>query len=111
MAHFHSFKIKDVQRKTDDAVSIAFDVPEAMNGTFEFVLGQYLTVRAQVDGTAQQRTYSICSGLDDGELRIAVKRVEGGAFSNFANDNLTEGMELDVMSPLGRFTAKPGENT
>ena len=110
MARFHSLKIKDVQRETDDAVSIAFDVPTDMNGTFEFIPGQYLTVRARIDGAPQQRTYSICSGLDDGELRIAVKRVEGGAFSNFANDNLTAGMELDVMPPLGRFTARPGEH-
>ena len=110
MARFHSLKVKDVQRETDDAVSIAFDVPADMNGTFEFEPGQYLTVRARIDGSPQQRTYSICSGLDDGELRIAVKRVEGGVFSNFANDNLAAGIELDVMPPLGRFTAKPGEN-
>ena len=111
MARFHSLKIKDVQRETDDAVSIAFDVPREMNGTFEFVPGQYLTVRTQIDGAPQQRTYSICSGLDDGELRIAVKRVEGGVFSNFANDNLAAGMEIDVMPPLGRFVARPGESS
>lgn len=105
MPRFHSLVIKDVQRETDDAVSIAFDVPDEMDGTFAFVPGQYLTVRAAVEDTPVQRTYSICSGADDGELRIAVKRVEGGAFSNYANDNLAVGMELDVMAPLGRFTA------
>jgi len=109
MSRFHPLVIKDVQRETDDAVSIAFDVPDTMNGAFDFVPGQYLTVRASVDGTTMQRTYSICSGLDDGELRIAVKRVRGGAFSNFANDNLAAGMALDVMPPLGRFTVMPGE--
>ncbi len=108
MARFHSLVIKDVRRETDDAVSIAFDVPDEMTDTFAFVPGQYLTVRKAVDGAAVQRTYSICSGIDDGELRIAVKRVEGGAFSNYANDNLAAGMAMDVMAPLGRFTAAPG---
>ncbi len=110
MARFHQLKVKDVQRETDDAVSIGFDIPEDMNGTFAYLPGQYLTVRASIDGTPQQRTYSICSGLDDGELRIAVKRVDDGVFSNFANDNIEPGMELEVMPPLGRFTAQPGEN-
>jgi ring-1,2-phenylacetyl-CoA epoxidase subunit PaaE len=108
MSRFHSLVIKDVQRETDDAVSIAFDVPEDTDGAFDFVPGQYLTVRAPIDGAPVQRTYSICSGIDDGELRIAVKRVDGGAFSNYANDNLAVGMKLDVMPPIGRFTAEPG---
>ncbi|MCR9134648.1 MAG: phenylacetate-CoA oxygenase/reductase subunit PaaK [Alphaproteobacteria bacterium] len=107
MSRFHSLVIKDIQRETDDAVSIAFDVPDAVDGDFDFVPGQYLTVRATLDGTPVQRTYSICSGIDDDELRIAVKRVDGGVFSNFANDNLSVGMALDVMAPLGRFTAVP----
>lgn len=109
MTRFHPLKVKDVQRETEDAVSIGFDVPDDIAATFDFLPGQYLTVRTDIDGTPQQRTYSICSGLDDGELRIAVKRVDNGLFSNFANDNLEPGMELDVMPPLGRFTARPGE--
>ena len=107
MAQFHSLKIADVRRETDDAVSIAFSVPDESRAAFAFVPGQYLTLRANVDGEAVQRTYSICSGLDEDELRVAIKRVDGGVFSNFANDNLEPGMELDVMAPQGRFTAKP----
>lgn len=109
MSRFHPLVIKDIRRETDDAVSIAFDVPNGIRKTFAFVPGQYLTVRTRLDGAPVQRTYSICSGIDDGELRIAVKRVDGGTFSNYANDNLSVGMELDVMAPLGRFTAAPDE--
>ena len=107
MARFHSLKIADVRRETPDAVSVAFDVPEDTRNAFAFVPGQYLTLKANVDGEPVQRTYSICSGLDEGELRVAIKRVEGGVFSNFANDNLEAGMEMDVMGPQGRFTAQP----
>ncbi|WP_419911763.1 1,2-phenylacetyl-CoA epoxidase subunit PaaE [Hoeflea sp.] len=107
MARFHSLKIADVRRETPDAVSVAFDVPEASREAFAFIPGQYLTLRANVEGEPVQRTYSICSGLDEGELRVAIKRVEGGVFSNFANDNLEAGMALDVMGPQGRFTAHP----
>ncbi len=107
MARFHSLTVADVRRETDDAVSIAFDVPEQSRDAFSFVPGQYLTLRTDVAGEPVQRTYSICSGTDDGELRVAVKRVDGGLFSNFANDNLSAGMALDVMAPQGRFTALP----
>ncbi|WP_136657283.1 1,2-phenylacetyl-CoA epoxidase subunit PaaE [Nitratireductor sp. XY-223] len=107
MARFHSLKIADVRRETPDAVSIAFDVPEDAKDAFAFVPGQYLTLRTDVGGEPVQRTYSICSGLDEGELRVAIKRVEDGVFSNYANDNLEAGMEVDVMGPQGRFTAQP----
>ncbi|MEX3009081.1 1,2-phenylacetyl-CoA epoxidase subunit PaaE [Hoeflea sp. TYP-13] len=107
MSRFHSLKIADVRRETDDAVSIAFDVPEDTRDAFSFIPGQYLTLKADVDGAPVQRTYSICSALDEGELRVAIKRVDGGVFSNYANDNLSAGMTMDVMAPQGRFTAQP----
>ena len=107
MSRFHSLKIADVRQETEDAVSVAFDVPPEARDAFSFAPGQYLTLRADVNGAPVQRTYSICSGLDEGELRVAIKRVDGGVFSNFANDNLSAGMELDVMAPDGRFTAVP----
>ncbi len=107
MPRFHSLMVADVRRETDDAVSIAFAVPDNARDAFAFVPGQYLTLRTDVDGQAVQRTYSICSGLDEGELRVAIKRVDGGVFSSFANDNLLAGMQMDVMAPQGRFTAEP----
>ena len=70
---------------------------------YSFAPGQYLTLRTTMDGEEVRRSYSICSGPDDGELRIAVKKVDGGAFSSWAADELKAGDELDVMTPTGRF--------
>jgi ring-1,2-phenylacetyl-CoA epoxidase subunit PaaE len=100
---FHRLRISDVRRETPDAVSIAFDVPEVLKPAYRFTPGQYLTVRTSVAGEELRRSYSICSGPEDGELRIAVKRVDSGSFSTWANAELHEGDELDVMTPTGRF--------
>jgi len=104
---FHRLTVRDVRRETADAVSIAFAVPEALADAFAFTPGQYLTLRTRMDGAELRRSYSISSGLDDGELRIAVKRVDGGAFSSFANDGLQAGDAVEVMPPMGRFTHTP----
>ena len=105
--HFHSLQIQDVRRETADAVSLAFTVPDGLRDMYRFTPGQFLTLRAQFDGAEARRSYSICSGADDyesrGELRVAIKRVEGGAFSNWVNDRLVAGTSIDVMSPEGRF--------
>ena len=94
MSAFHSLKIADVRRETADSVSLAFDVPSSLRTTFAFIPGQYLTVRATSDGEEYRRAYSICSGLADGELRIAVKKVPGGKFSTLANEHLQPGAGL-----------------
>jgi ring-1,2-phenylacetyl-CoA epoxidase subunit PaaE len=110
---FHTLTIKDVRRETPDAVSIAFDVPEDLAAAYHYRPGQYLTVRKDIAGEEVRRSYSICSGLDDRELRIAVKRIDGGVFSNFANEQLSAGMPIDVMTPMGRFVLPedPGPRT
>ncbi len=105
MARFHELTLADVRRETADSVSLAFDVPERDRAAFAFVPGQYLTLRAEIDGHDVRRSYSICSGVNDGELRVAIKRVDGGAFSSFANDDLKPGDRLGVMPPDGRFLA------
>ncbi|WP_225770972.1 1,2-phenylacetyl-CoA epoxidase subunit PaaE [Inquilinus sp. Marseille-Q2685] len=102
---FHRLTVQDVRRETADAVSIAFDVPGTLADDYRFTPGQYLTLRATVDGEDLRRSYSICSGPDDGELRIAVKRVEGGVFSDWVNRMLTPGDAIEVMTPTGRFGA------
>ncbi|TSD85971.1 phenylacetate-CoA oxygenase/reductase subunit PaaK [Mycobacterium sp. KBS0706] len=102
---FHRLTIRDLRRETADAVSIAFDVPDGLAGDYRFAPGQYLTLRATIDGEDMRRSYSICSGPDDGELRIAVKRVEGGVFSDWVNRTLQPGDEIEVMTPTGRFGA------
>jgi ring-1,2-phenylacetyl-CoA epoxidase subunit PaaE len=103
MAKFHELKIKDIRRETGDTVSIAFDVPAALAADFEFIQGQHLTLRRVINGEEIRRNYSICSGVGEGELRIAIKRLEGGQFSTFANDNLRVGDSLDVLTPSGHF--------
>jgi ring-1,2-phenylacetyl-CoA epoxidase subunit PaaE len=101
---FHTLTVREVRRETPEAVSIAFDVPPALRDEYRFAPGQHVTLRARIGGEECRRSYSICSGLDDGELRVAVKTVAGGRFSTFANRELRPGDPLDVMTPTGRFT-------
>ena len=100
---FHRLQVRDVRRETRDAVSIAFAVPEDLEPDYAFEPGQYLTLRTDLDGADVRRSYSICSGPADGELRIAVKQVDNGLFSTFANSAIKVGDALDVMTPTGRF--------
>jgi len=100
---FHTLTVSDVRRETADAVSLAFVVPEGLRKAYRYTPGQYLTLRATIDGEDVRRSYSICSGLDDGELRVVVKRLAGGAFSNWVNEHLRAGDTLSVMTPDGRF--------
>src|SRR5262252_3802318 len=108
---FHRLAVSDLRRESADAVSLTFAIPRELAEDYQFAPGQYLTLRTTMDGEEVRRSYSICSGPDDGELRIAVKRVDGGAFSSWAADELQCGDELDVMTPTGRFgvTPSPGE--
>jgi ring-1,2-phenylacetyl-CoA epoxidase subunit PaaE len=100
---FHTLTVSDVRRETAGAVSLAFAVPERLLKAYRYTPGQYLTLRAMVDGGDVRRSYSICSGLDDGELRVVVKRLAGGAFSNWINEHSHAGDTLSVMTPDGRF--------
>lgn len=100
---FHRLAISDLRRETADAVSMTFAIPPDLADDYAFAPGQYLTLRTTMDGEEVRRSYSICSCPDDRELRIAVKKVDGGAFSSWALDELKSGDELDVMTPTGRF--------
>lgn len=100
---FHRLAIDDLRRESSDAVSMTFVIPCELADDYAFSPGQYLTLRTMLDGEEVRRSYSICSGPDDGEIRIAVKKVDGGAFSSWAADELKRGDELDVMTPTGRF--------
>ncbi len=103
---FYSLRISDVRWETTDATSVAFDVPPELADIFRFEPGQFLTLRTQLDGREVRRAYSISSGLADGELRVAVKRVEQGQMSNWVNAWLRIGGMVDVMPPMGTFTAE-----
>jgi ring-1,2-phenylacetyl-CoA epoxidase subunit PaaE len=100
---FHRLAVSDLRRESADAVSLTFAIPQGLADDYHFSPGQYLTLRTTMDGEEVRRSYSICSGPDDGELRIAVKKVDGGAFSSWAAEELKAGDELDVMTPTGRY--------
>ncbi|WP_407175965.1 1,2-phenylacetyl-CoA epoxidase subunit PaaE [Bradyrhizobium sp. STM 3562] len=104
---FHRLAVDDLRRETADAISLTFAIPKELADDYRFAPGQYLTLRTTLDGEEVRRSYSICSGPDDGELRIAVKKVDGGAFSNWAAEDLKKGDQLDVMTPTGRFGVAP----
>ncbi|MBV9099376.1 MAG: phenylacetate-CoA oxygenase/reductase subunit PaaK [Frankiaceae bacterium] len=105
MPVFHALRVADVRRETDDTVSVAFTVPDELAAAYEFAPGQHVAIRMPgADGAEVRRSYSICSGLDDGELRVAVKHIAGGVFGVHANERLKPGDVLDVMTPAGRFT-------
>jgi ring-1,2-phenylacetyl-CoA epoxidase subunit PaaE len=110
MSRFHSLPVAEVVRDTPESVAIEFDIPPPLRETFTFTPGQYLTLRADVDGEDVRRPYSICSGLDDRRLRVGVKKVPGGRFSTFANEFLEPGMTLSVMPPAGHFEWHVPEN-
>ena len=104
---FHRLAVNDLRREAADAISLSFAIPKELADDYHFNPGQYLTLRTTMDGEEVRRSYSICSGPDDGELRIAVKKVDGGAFSSWAADELKAGDLLDVMTPTGRFGVTP----
>jgi len=101
---FHSLTVADVVDETADARSIRFAVPEELHETFKFRPGQHLTLKAEIAGEEIRRNYSLCVAPQDGQVMVTVKRIAGGAFSNWANDNLQPGMPVDVMAPHGSFT-------
>lgn len=100
---FHPLRIAEVRPETADSVSLRFEVPAALTAEYAFVQGQHVTLRAQLQGQEVRRSYSICSGVDDAELRVAIKHVPGGLFSGFANRQLHAGDVVDVLTPEGRF--------
>jgi ring-1,2-phenylacetyl-CoA epoxidase subunit PaaE len=102
-ALFHPLRVRAIEPDTDEAVIVSFDVPPALRDVFSFNQGQYLTLRTEVDGADLRRSYSICAGIDDGELRVGVRKVAGGLFSNWINQRLKPGDTVQVMPPQGRF--------
>jgi ring-1,2-phenylacetyl-CoA epoxidase subunit PaaE len=104
MSRFHALKIAGIRAETPDSVSISLDIPDDLKAEFAFEPGQYLTLRTTLDGEEIRRAYSICSTPDEATLRVGVKKVSGGAFSTFANENLRPGDVVEAMPPEGRFT-------
>ena len=101
--HFHRLAVKEIKKETPECVSLLFDVPEELKKDFQFSQGQSLTMRAIINGEEVRRTYSICSSPLENQLKVAVKKVEGGSFSSYANEQLKKGDVLEVMQPVGKF--------
>ena len=104
---FHPLRIAALRHDTADAVVLTFEVPDTLRPAYGFTPGQYLTLRAEIDGQDIRRSYSLCSAPDEAGLQVAIKRVDGGAFSDWANTALRVGDTLSVMTPDGRFGLVP----
>jgi ring-1,2-phenylacetyl-CoA epoxidase subunit PaaE len=100
---FHDLTVRRIEPDTAEAVIVSFDVPPELRETYAFTQGQYLTLRKTIAGEDLRRSYSICAGVDDGELRVGVRKVQGGVFSNWINTALQPGDTIAVMAPQGRF--------
>lgn len=103
MAEFHSIKVAQVHKETKDTVVITFDIPEQLQNAFHFIQGQYLTLRKIINGEDIRRSYSLCTSPLDKEWKVAIKQIPGGVFSNYANNELKAGDEIEVMEPAGSF--------
>lgn len=107
---FYPLVISDIRRETDNAVCVSFDVPTELKPTFTFIQGQYLTLQLEIDQEQVRRSYSVCSGIDDGLLQVGIKEVEGGLFSTYANQKLKIGDTIEVAAPQGNFYTKLNKN-
>ena len=103
MPVFHSLKVKEIVKETNDTVSVSFQVPEDLKEAYAFTPGQYLTLKLTINNEEQRRSYSICSSSAE-DITVAVKRVENGLVSSYLNEVLKENDEMEVMTPEGNFT-------
>ena len=101
--HFNILKVKEIKKETPDCVSVLFEVPEAFKATYQFEHGQNITLKKIINGEEVRRSYSICAAPYENELRVAIKKVEGGKFSVYANTKLAKDDELEVLPPTGKF--------
>jgi ring-1,2-phenylacetyl-CoA epoxidase subunit PaaE len=105
MSHeFHSLRVAEVNRETPDSVSVRFDLPDKLRDAFQFKAGQHLTFRREFHGEEMRRNYSLCASPSEGVIRIGVKKIAGGVFSTWANDELKAGDTLEAIAPHGSFT-------
>ena len=110
MSQMHTLTIKEIRRETEDTVSLAFDIPESLKAKFSFESGQYLTLETEINGEKVRRSYSLCSAPTDQEWRVAIKKVEGGKFSTYANEHLSDTEQMDVLPPMGNFKLSPNKD-
>ncbi|MEO6405924.1 MAG: 1,2-phenylacetyl-CoA epoxidase subunit PaaE [Ferruginibacter sp.] len=109
--HFHPLRVKKIIKETADCVSVSFDIPAHLEKEFSYKEGQNITVKAIINGKEVRRSYSICSAPHEHELKVAVKKVLGGSFSEYANELLKEDDTLDILPPTGNFHSKSSAGT
>ena len=109
--HFHPLRVSRIVADTDEARIVTFAVPDSLRREFTFLPGQYLTLRQRVGGDDLRRSYSICASPDEGELRVGVRRVAGGAFTAWLHESLHEGDSIEVMPPQGKFIVPRGDGS
>jgi ring-1,2-phenylacetyl-CoA epoxidase subunit PaaE len=104
MSKFNLLTVKEVKKETPNSVSILFEIPEQLKDAYQFIAGQYVNIKYKKQEKEVRRAYSICSTPKSGDLRVAVKKVDDGLFSPYANTRLKAGDQLEVQVPEGRFT-------
>jgi ring-1,2-phenylacetyl-CoA epoxidase subunit PaaE len=102
-AHFHPLAVKEIRKETNDCVSILFDIPDELKSIFRYKQGQHITLRKFLNGQELRRSYSLCSSPLEEEFRIAIKKIDQGLFSAFANEELKAGDIIELMPPMGNF--------
>lgn len=110
MSSFHNLSVKNIKRETDKSISISFNLPENLKASFAFKAGQYITLKTVIDSHEVRRDYSLCVSPKSGELKVAVKEVNDGTFSAYANNTLKVGDTLEVAPPKGRFIFEPNDS-
>ena len=103
MSQFHSIKVQDIYKETKDCSVVTFEIPDHLKQNFKYNQGQYLTLKTIIDNQDVRRSYSLCSSPTDNTWQVAIKKINGGLFSTFVNDNLKTGDLIDVMPPNGKF--------
>jgi ring-1,2-phenylacetyl-CoA epoxidase subunit PaaE len=104
---FHNLTVKDIRKETRDTVSISFAIPKDLEADYNYESGQYLTLKTNINNAEIRRSYSLCSSPFEKEWRVAVKQIENGVFSTYANKVLKVGDQLEVMTPSGNFKVTP----
>ena len=111
MAEFHSLKVADIYKETEDTSVVTFDIPQNLRELFRFRQGQHLTLKADLNGEDVRRSYSLCSGPREDKWQVAVKEIPGGKFSSYINQSVETGDTIEVMEPSGNFGVEVNPNT
>jgi ring-1,2-phenylacetyl-CoA epoxidase subunit PaaE len=100
---FHALRVAAIEPLCEDAAAVTFEVPEDLAEEFAFTPGQFLTLRREIDGRGERRSYSICAAVGSAP-RVGVRLVPDGLFSSWLVHEVRPGDLVDVMPPLGLFT-------